>query len=53
MKIKPSDPAELESLMTKKEYEEFLESSEEEEEDEKDKEKEKEKDEDVDEDDFV
>ena len=51
VKIKPSDPAELESLMTKKEYEEFLESSEEDEEDEK--EKDKEKDEDVDEDDFV
>jgi glycine cleavage system H protein len=50
IKLKPSDPAELESLMTKKEYEEFLESSEEEEEDEK---KTKEKDEDVDEDDFV
>src|ERR1043166_1986748 len=32
IKIKPSDPSELESLMTKKEYEEFLESSEEEEE---------------------
>jgi len=50
VRIKPSDPSELESLMTKKEYEEFLESSEEDEEDEK---KEKEKDEDVDEDDFV
>ena len=49
IKIKPSDPAELESLMTKKEYEEFLESSEEDKEDD-DK---KEKDEDVDEDDFV
>jgi glycine cleavage system H protein len=51
VKIKPSDPAELESLMTKKEYEEFLESSEDdkEEEDEKDKKE----DEDVDEDDFV
>ena len=46
VKIKPSDPAELESLMTKKEYEEFLESSKEEEEDEKE-------DEEVDEDDFV
>jgi glycine cleavage system H protein len=51
IKIKPSDPSELESLMTKKEYEEFLESSEEEEE-EKEKGKGKEE-EDVDEDDFV
>ena len=51
VKIKPSDPSELESLMTKKEYEEFLESSEEEEE-EKGKSKGKEE-EDVDEDDFV
>ena len=51
IKIKPSDPSELESLMTKKEYEEFLESSEEEEE-EKEKGKGKEV-EDVDEDDFV
>lgn len=50
IKIKPTDPAELESLLTKKEYEEFLESSEEDDEDEK---KTKEKDEDVDEDDFV
>ena len=49
VRIKPSDPSELESLMTKKEYEEFLESSEE---DEKEDEKE-EKEEDVDEDDFV
>lgn len=48
IRIKPSDPAELESLMSKKEYEEFLESSEEEEE-----EKGKKEDEDVDEDDFV
>lgn len=48
VRIKPSDPSELESLMTKKEYEEFLESSEEEEKGEKGKE-----DEDVDEDDFV
>ena len=48
VRIKPSDPAELESLMTKKEYEEFLESSEGDGEDEK-----KGKDEDVDEDDFV
>jgi glycine cleavage system H protein len=48
VKIKPTDTAELESLMTKKEYEEFLESSEEEHEGEK-----KGKDEDVDEDDFV
>ena len=48
IKIKPSDPAELESLMTKKEYEEFLESSEEDE-----KEEDEKKDEDVDEDDFV
>ena len=51
IKIKPSDPAELESLMTKKEYEEFLESSEEDEEE--DKKGKDEKDEDVDEDDFV
>ena len=51
IKIKPSDPAELESLMTKKEYEEFLESSEEEEEDEK--KAKSDKDEEVDEDDFV
>ena len=50
VRIKPSDPAELESLMTKKEYEEFLESSEEEEEEE---EKTKKEEEDVDEDDFV
>ena len=48
VRIKPSDPAELESLMTKKEYEEFLESSEGDHEGEK-----KGKDEDVDEDDFV
>ena len=50
VRIKPSDPAELESLMTKKEYEEFLESSEEDDKEDDDK---KEKDEDVDEDDFV
>ena len=51
VKIKPSDTSELEPLMSKKEYEEFLESSEEgEEEDDKTKKKE---DEDVDEDDFV
>ncbi len=43
IRVKPSDPAELESLMSKKEYEEFLEA---------DKEDEKES-EDVDEDDFV
>jgi glycine cleavage system H protein len=48
VRIKPSDPAELESLMTKKEYEEFLESSEEDEKEEKGK-----TDEEVDEDDFV
>ena len=48
IKIKPSDPAEIENLMTKKEYEEFLESSEEGEKETKGKE-----DEDVDEDDFV
>jgi glycine cleavage system H protein len=48
VRIKPTDPAELESLMTKKEYEEFLESSEED-----DKEKKGKEDEDVDEDDFV
>jgi glycine cleavage system H protein len=51
VKIKPTDPAELESLMTKKEYEEFLESSEDDKEDED--EKDKKEDEDVDEDDFV
>lgn len=50
IKIKPSDPTELESLMTKKEYEEFLESAEEEEEEE---EEESDDSEDVDEDDFV
>jgi len=50
IRIKPSDPAELESLMTKKEYEEFLESSEE---DEKEEKEGKAKDEYVDEDDFV
>ena len=50
VRIKPSDPAELESLMTKKEYEEFLESSEDDGKEDEDK---KEKDEDVDEDDFV
>ena len=48
VRIKPTDHAELESLMTKKEYEEFLESSAEDHGDEK-----KGKDEDVDEDDFV
>ncbi len=47
IKIKPSDPSELESLMSKKEYEEFLESAEEEEEEKADDS------EDVDEDDFV
>jgi glycine cleavage system H protein len=47
VKIKPSDPSELETLMSKKEYEEFLESAEEEEEEEK------EDSEEVDEDDFV
>ena len=50
IRIKPSDPTELESLMTKKEYEEFLESSEE---DSKEEKEGKAKDEDVDEDDFV
>lgn len=44
IKLKPSDPAELESLMTKKEYEEFLEA---------DKEEDEKSSEDVDEDDFV
>ncbi len=48
IKVKVSDPSEIEALMTKKEYEEFLESSEEEEKDEKEKDSE-----DVDEDDFV
>jgi glycine cleavage system H protein len=47
IKIKPSDPSELESLMSKKEYEEFLESAEEEEEEKADDS------EDIDEDDFV
>ena len=51
VRLKPTDPAELESLMTKKEYEEFLESSEEDDKEDDDK-KEKEE-EDVDEDDFV
>lgn len=49
VKIKPGDTSELEPLMSKKEYEEFLESAEEDEEDTKKKGKE----EDVDEDDFV
>jgi glycine cleavage system H protein len=35
IRIKPGDPVELKSLMTKREYEEFLESSEEGGEDEK------------------
>jgi len=48
IKMKPSDSSELESLMTKKEYEEFLESAEEEH-----QEKKKEETEEVDEDDFV
>ena len=52
IKIKPSDPSELEPLMAKKEYEEFLESNEEDEEDEK-KKKTGNEDEDVDEDDFM
>ncbi len=47
IKVKVSDPSEIESLMTRKEYEEFLESSEEEEEEDE------EESEDVDEDDFV
>jgi glycine cleavage system H protein len=47
IKLKVSDPSEIEAMMTKKEYEEFLESSEEEEKEEKDDT------EDVDEDDFV
>ena len=51
IKIKPSDTSELEPLMSKKEYEEFLESSEEGHE-EPDPKKKKD-DEDVDEDDFV
>jgi glycine cleavage system H protein len=45
IKIKPSDPSELEPLMSKKEYEEFLLSSQEDKDDKGD--------EDVDEDDFV
>lgn len=49
IRIKPGDTSELESLMTKKEYEEFLQSSQE---DDKEEKKGKE-DEDVDEDDFV
>jgi glycine cleavage system H protein len=52
IKIKPSDTRELEPLMSRKEYEEFLESSEEEE-DEDDGKKKKSGDDDVDEDDFV
>jgi glycine cleavage system H protein len=52
IKIKPSDTSELEPLMSKKEYEEFLESSEEGHEEADDKKKKKD-DEDVDEDDFV
>jgi len=52
IKIKPSDTSELEPLMAKKEYEEFLESNEEDAEDEKKKKTGKE-DEDVDEDDFM
>ncbi len=52
IKIKPSDPSELEPLLSKKEYEEFLEASAEEEEEEDSKKKKKD-DEDVDEDDFV
>ena len=47
IKVKVSDPSEIEALMTRKEYEEFLESSEEEEEEDE------EESEDVDEDDFV
>jgi glycine cleavage system H protein len=47
IKIKVTDPSEIQALMTKKEYEEFLESSEEEEKEDKDDS------EDVDEDDFV
>jgi glycine cleavage system H protein len=47
IKIKVSDPSDIDALMTKKEYEEFLESSEEEEKEGKDDS------EDVDEDDFV
>jgi len=46
IKVKASDPSEIESLMSKKEYEEFLESAEEEE-------KEPDDTEDIDEDDFV
>ena len=46
VKIKPSDAAELENMMTRKEYEEFLEASKEEEHD-------KATEEEVDEDDFV
>jgi len=52
IKIKPSDTKELEPLMSRKEYEEFLESSEEGEDEENDKKK-KTGDDDVDEDDFV
>ena len=51
VRLKPTDPAELESLMTKKEYEEFLESSEED--DKEDDDKKGKEEEDVDEDDFV
>lgn len=52
VKIKPSDTSELEPLMSKKEYEEFLESNEEGEEEGKKKASGKEE-EDVDEDDFM
>lgn len=48
IKVKVSDPSELDSLMSKKEYEEFLESAEEEEEEEETDDAE-----DIDEDDFV
>jgi glycine cleavage system H protein len=53
IKIKPTDTSELESLMTRKEYEEFLAAAEEDEEEETDSKKKKDADEEVDEDDFV
>lgn len=50
IKIKPSDTSELEPLMSKKEYEEFLEAADG---DDEEDDKKKKEDEDVDEDDFV
>lgn len=55
IKVKLADPAELDSLMSAKEYQEFLEASEEDEEaeEEDDKKKKKDDDDEVDEDDFM